>query len=345
MKISLLETENFRKFEKKKFDFSDAFNVLSGRNGAGKTSVLEAIYLLSTGKSFVTNHILNCVKFGADYAFLSADFESLGAEHRIMFLFGKRNREVRFDGKKLRSFSQFVGTLPVVFMNYKLSLLVKGGPENRRAFLNHLLIFTDREYYKSLMRYYTLLKERNTALKSGADLQLIKIYSEEIVKCGEEIQKKRGEITKSVALLTEEMLGKITGEKFEVKVNYKRSDVSRLQSEEVLKKEIARKRTLYGAHLDDIEIFLNGVPAREFSSLGEAYSLAFAMRLAESKIIEEKRKEPPVLLMDDFFSDLDEFHRKNILRLTDHQQVFLTTLNLSLIPDEIIKFVKVITLK
>ncbi len=345
MKINALEIDNFRKFEKTYFRFGDSFNVISGKNGAGKTTLLEAIYLLSTGKSFITNHINNCVRFGADYSFVSAEFETKNGTNEIKFMFGKNVREVRFNGKKLKSFSQFVGVLPVVFMNYKLSLLVKGGPEHRRAFLNHLLIFIDRNYYKSLMKYYTLLKERNTLLKNGADVSLLSVYSDEIVKAGEEIQKKREKIMEKISGLTNEMMKFITGETYKVETIYEKSDIGKLRAKEVLEKEILRKRTLYGPHLDDVKIFLNGVPAREFSSLGEAYSLAFSMRFAESKIIEEERGEPPVILLDDFFSDLDEFHRKNILALSEKRQTFLTTLNLSLIPDEIIKKTKVIVLR
>ncbi len=345
MKINVLEIENFRKFEKSSFRFGDSFNIINGKNGAGKTTLLEAIYLLSTGKSFITNHINNCIKFGADYAFVSAEFETKKGTNEIKFMFGKNGKEVRFNGKRLRSFSQFVGTLPAVFMNYKLSLLIKGGPEQRRAFLNHLLIFTDREYYKTLMKYYVLLKERNNLLKNGADAALLSVYNDEIIRSGTEIQKKRAEIIKKISVLTKEMMNFITGERYVVEMEYIKSDVEKLSSSETLEKEILRKRTLFGPHLDDIKILLNNVPAREFSSLGEAYSLAFSMRFAESKIIEEERGEPPVVLLDDFFSDLDEFHRKNILSLTKNRQTLLTTLNLSLVPEEIIKETKVIVLR
>ncbi len=345
MKINKLNIENFRKFEKSFFNFGDSFNVISGKNGAGKTTLLEAIYLLSTGKSFITNHINNCIRFGSDYSFVSAGFQTKESTNEIKLMFGKSGKEIRFNGRKLKSFSRFVGVLPVIFMNYKLSFLIKGGPEHRRAFLNHLLIFIDREYYKMLMRYYTLLKERNSLLKNGSDISLLSVYSEEIMKVGNDIQKKREQIMERITPLSSKMIKFITGETYKVEMVYEKSDIEKLKLKEALEKEILRKRTLYGPHLDDIKIYLNGVPAREFSSLGEAYSLAFAMRFAESEIIEEIRKESPVILIDDFFSDLDEFHRKNILSLTENKQTFLTTLNLSLIPEKIIRKTKIIVLK
>ncbi len=360
MLIKAVQFENFRRFEKSEFRFSSGYNVLTGRNGTGKTTVLEGLYLLSTGKSFVTNHLNNCIRFGSDYAFLSADI-ALGTprensngntlppgeekHYNIRFLFGKNKREVRLNEKKFSGFSPIVGMFPVIFMNYKLSLLVRGGPENRRAFLNHLLIFTDREYYNLIKKYYALLKNRNALLKQGADTGLLKLYSEEISGVGKTIQKKRAGALNALKPASEEMFYKITGRSVRLTLNYRRSAVEKLTDEEVLRKEVQRRRTLYGVHLDEVEILLNDVPAREFSSLGEAYSIGFALRFAENKLIEQIKGESPVVLLDDFFSDLDAYHRKNILNIIKNQQVLLTALELSLIPEDLIPQTAVIVLR
>ena len=371
MLIKAVQFENFRRFEKSEFRFSPGYNVLTGRNGTGKTTVLEGLYLLSTGKSFVTNHLNNCIRFGSDYAFLSADIalgENAGSRgfvgagsvgggsgggegkfysqsYSLRFLFGKNKREVRLNEKKFSGFSPIVGMFPVIFMNYKLSMLVRGGPENRRAFLNHLLIFTDKEYYTLIKKYYTLLKNRNAVLKEGSDISLLKLYSEEIVDTGNKIQKKRAYMLTELKPITDKMFYKITGRSARLTLNYKRSPVEKLVEEETLKREVQRRRTLYGVHLDEVEILLNDVPAREFSSLGEAYSIGFALRFAENKLIEQIKKETPVVLLDDFFSDLDAYHRKNILDIIKDQQVLLTALELSLIPEELIPHTSVIVLR
>ena len=360
MLIKAVQFENFRRFEKSEFRFSPGYNVLTGRNGTGKTTVLEGLYLLSTGKSFVTNHLNNCIRFGSDYAFLSADI-ALGTPressnggalppseeklYNIRFLFGKNKREVRLNEKKFSGFSPIVGMFPVIFMNYKLSLLVRGGPENRRAFLNHLLIFTDKEYYSLIKKYYALLKNRNALLKQGADAGLLKLYSEEISGVGKTIQKKRADAISALKPAAEEMFYKITGRAVRLTLNYRRSAVEKLTDEETLRKEVQRRRTLYGVHLDEVEILLNDVPAREFSSLGEAYSIGFALRFAENKLIEQVKGESPVVLLDDFFSDLDAYHRKNILNIIKNQQVLLTALELSLIPEGLIPQTTVIVLR
>ena len=344
MNIISLSLEKFRKFKKKEFNFSSGYNIISGRNGVGKTSIFEGIYLLSTGKSFITNHLRNCIRFGDEYFFLNVDFNSSQNVHSIRFLSGKNRKELKFDGKKVKSFSRIIGVLPVIFMNYSLSFLVKGGPEKRRSFLNHLLIFSDNEYYKLLLKYYSLLYRRNALLKESGDNTLFELLTEEMTPVGNIIQSKREGVINKLKLLTEEMISKITDKEFSVNINYKKSDVNKLSFPETSRSELNRKRTLFGPHLDEIEILLNGVPAREFSSLGEAYSLAFALRFAENKIIGEVDNEKPIILLDDFFSDLDEFHRLNILRLAKNQQVIISALSLNIIPQEIIKEAQVIML-
>jgi DNA replication and repair protein RecF len=382
MLIKAVQFENFRRFEKAEFHFSPNYNILMGSNGVGKTTVLEGLYLLSTGKSFVTNHINNCIRFGSDYAFLSANFNvnaqaggvphgysadrpsadsmpsvnktlpestayepEFAREFNVRFLLGKNKREVRLNEKKFSGFSPLVGLFPMIFMNYKLSLLVRGGPENRRAFLNHLLIFADKEYYNLIKKYYVLLKNRNASLKQNLDTNLLRLYSEEIVETGKKIQEKRAEIIEKLKPITAEMFFKITGKKAHLFLNYKRSKIENMLSEETIQHEVQHKRTLYGVHLDEMEIVLNDVPAREFSSLGEAYSIGFALRFAENKLIEEIKKDAPVILLDDFFSDLDAYHRKNILDIIKNQQVLLTTLDLSLVPENLIPEVNVLALR
>ena len=344
MNIFSLTVENFRKFRKKEFNFSGSYNIITGRNGVGKTSIFEAIYLLSTGKSFITNHIQNCVKFGKEYFFLGAKFQSREKKYLIEFLLGKNKKELRLNGKKAKSFSEIIGVMPVLFMNYKLSLIVKGGPENRRNFLNHLLIFSDKDYYKLLLKYYSILYRRNALLKENGDKSLLNIFTEEILPIGIEVQNRRINVIDKLKFLTKEMIFKITDKKFDVDIRYKKSNIEKLSSKEILINEINRRRTLFGPHLDEIEILLNGVPAREYSSLGEAYGLAFALRFAESRIIEEVKGDSPVIMLDDFFSDLDEFHRLNILDLAKNQQVFVSSLSLNIIPQEIVKNSQIIML-
>jgi DNA replication and repair protein RecF len=342
MRVNSLYTENFRKLAKINFEFSDFFDVIVGQNGSGKTTILEAIYLLSTGKSFITNHILNCISFNSDFFLLSAKFGKEDSIYSIDFLISDKKRELRFNNRKITSFSEIVGNFPVLLLNYTLSDIVKAGPDRRRDFLNHALIFTDHDYYRALLKYYSMLERRNYLLKSEkTSMGILGVFSEEMVSLGIGIQKKREIIINEIQSIIEELFFKVSGEKTEIRIKYSPSPVLKLSNIESITDEIARKRTLYGIQLDDVSIHLDGKEMREYSSLGEAYSLAFALRFAEGEIIKKKKKEIPVILIDDFFADLDDKRKENILKLLSSEQVFITALSVKNIPSKIIDVSKV----
>jgi len=345
MKVNSICIENFRKFSKKVFEFSDYFNIIVGQNGSGKTTILEAIYLLSTGKSFITNHILNCVNFGTEFFLLSAKFNKTTSIDSVDFLLGEKKKELRYNNKKISSFSEIIGNYPILLLNYTLSDIVKGGPDKRRDFLNHALIFTDRNYYKSLLKYYSMLDRRNALLRSDkAPMDILSVFSEEMVTLGLEIQSKREGMINEIQSLIDDLFYRVAGEKAEIDIKYFPSPILKLNNVENMKDEIAKKRTLYGIQLDDVSIKLNGKEMREYSSLGEAYSLAFSLRFTEGEIIKEKKQEVPIILIDDFFADLDELRKGNILKLLSSEQVFITTLSIKTILPEIIDVAKVFTL-
>jgi len=345
MRVNSLHLENFRKFLKKSFEFSDSFDLIVGQNGSGKTTIFEAIYILSTGKSFLTNHILNCVNFSADFFLLSVKFERESGIDTVDFLLGDKKRELRYNNQKISSFSEIVGNFPILVLNYTLADVVKSGPDKRRDFLNHTLIFTDHDYYKALLKYYALLERRNALLKSEKPpVDVLSVFSEEMVSLGVEIQKKREMIISEIHSIIDELFFRVSGERTEIKIKYSPSPTSKLDNLESIKEEIAKKRTLYGIQLDDVAIYLDGKEMREYSSLGEAYSLAFSLRFAEGEIIKRKKKEAPVILIDDFFADLDEMRKENILKLMSSEQVFITALSVKTMPSQIVDTAKVFML-
>lgn len=346
MKIQKLKLLNFRKFKERSFDFQENFNVIIGKNGTGKTSLLEAMYIISSGKSFVTNHIFNCISFSEEYFFIEANFNKKEAETNISFLLGQEKKELRKDGKRLRGFIEVVGDFPFIVMNYSLVDLVMGSPEDRREFINHALIFLNKDYYKELVRFYALLEKRNAHLKSNEqDLSFIKVISEEMLTLAVSISQKRSSIIKRIEERLPEVLSRITGNTYSVSLIYNPSMFENLLKDEYINEEINKKRTLFGIHLDEIALKINGKEAREFSSLGEAYSLAFAMRFLEKDLIKEDKNDSPVLLLDDFFTDLDESRRENVLKLVKDEQVFITATSPSLINDKILASSKVIIIQ
>ncbi len=345
MEISSLHIENFRSFKKSEFNFSSFYNIVTGKNSTGKTTILESIYLASSGKSFITSHLLNCVSFNKQYFFISLIFQDSLKKKNIDILIGNGKKEIQLNHKKAKGFFEIIGMLPVIFLNYKVVDIIKGGPEKRRNFLNHWLIFTDSTYYSELSNYYTLLYQRNALLKGMViSRELLSILSNKIIPVGRVIQQKRKEAVSLLNDIVQKNFYKISDKNVKIEFIYNPSPTEKLLKDGMENTEIQRKRTLFGPHLDELEILMDGIQVREFSSLGEAYSIAFAMRFAEKETIMEKRGEEPILLMDDFFSDLDETRRKNVLRMTEDGQIFLTTLNLNIIPKDVLDKAKIISL-
>ncbi len=357
---------NFRRIKEGNFSFSPGFNLLVGKNGSGKTSILDSIYLASTGKSFITNHTVNCIQFNEEFFFVSVEFKERDLIDTVDYLFGNREsghkstererglqrikrvkfkKELKLSGKKVKGFSEIIGKFPVLFLNYALVDLVTGSPEERREFINHTLIFLDRNYYKELIRYYSLLERRNSYLKENAPSKmLINTLSEQMIDVGERIIEKRTITLEKIEKTASEISADVLGEKGKIEIRYEPSKLANLTNASLVDEEIKKKRTLFGIHLDDINVLFNGNEAREFSSLGEAYSIGFAFKFAESQLIFKETGKSPVLLLDDFFTDLDEIRREKILSLVKNEQAIITSTSLNVIPTNIVDESKVIML-
>ncbi len=329
MIIESVALNNFRRFKEATFQFGNGFNVLVGKNGTGKTTILESIYILSTGRSFVTNTLQNCLNLSEDYFLIEGKFKDKVDTKTLSFLLRKEKKEIYLNKDKVKKLSQIIGKFPVVITDYSLVELVKEGPAKRRDFINHVLIFTDKDYYSDILKYYAYLEKRNSCLKSGNFTNdLIMFLSQEMYDYGVKIRDKRAHIVEDFNGRISDIFNLVFGRQLDVTLEYIPSDLKKLLDPSVVKDEISKKRTLYGIHLDEFELYANGVNLRTVTSLGEAESIGFILKLIETELIERYLGEVPILLLDDFFSHLDTAKREKILNMISHLQVILTAINL-----------------
>lgn len=341
-KITLTD---FRNIENASICFEDGVNVLHGCNAQGKTNVIEAIYYAALGKSFRGQHAPEVIRFGCEGAMLSLDFE---AEERLqnitMRLFRDRARAVEKNKVRIPKISEVVGSFRAVLFCPEHLSLIKGGPAERRQFLDIAISAGEPLYLATLQRYSQILKERNALIKKAKDDpllfdQTVEIWSAQLAREAAYIARSRARYVRRAEKHVRECFADMTGEREVPTLLYLGVDktggdyedlalTERVLFEKLMQnheREIGAGATLWGVHKDDIEVELNGHSARLFASQGQQRSLALSLKLAEGELCREEIGEYPVFLFDDVLSELDATRREYLLSKMKGKQVIMTS--------------------
>lgn len=344
-----VELSDFRNAEHESVSFDGGINVLHGENAQGKTNLLEAIYLVSLGKSFRTAHESEVIRFGEEMAAVSLDYERDSREQNItMRLSGTQKKNVTHNGVKITKLSELVGEFRAVLFSPDHLQMIKEGPALRRGYLDVAISQIRPVYLRSLQKYNKILKNRNTLIKHADDdratfSSTIDFWSEQLAAEAAVIAKARAEYVARSSEVIAELYARMceSGEMNEIpELIYAGSakqesdayfDMAATKAAyyklltENKDREVAAGATLYGVHKDDITICLNGKNTRLYASQGQQRSLALAMKLAEGELCRADCGEYPVFLLDDVFSELDSIRRRNLLREIADRQVIITS--------------------
>ena len=343
MYLTNLSLQKFRNYRKKSFDFSSNTTLIVGDNGVGKTNVLEAIYLLATGKSFRATREDQMIFYGEELGRVEAEIEDSPEEERIDLevmmtvgeVAGKKAPRKRYliNGLGKRKMD-FVGRLKCVLFRPEDIDLVLGSPSGRREYLDSVLEQVDSEYRRSNLSYQKGLRQRNKLLEKiregEAERKQLLFWDQMVIKNGEKISDKRGEYLEKVS----EDLKK---RGMDLRLMYDKSIISPARLKKYADREVWAGRTLVGPHRDDFEFIVKRKGKLEknlsfYGSRGEQRMAVLGVKLAELKFVKERVEEAPVLLLDDVFSELDDEHRKEIFKLLDKQQTIVTTADEKLMP-------------
>jgi len=344
MKIRKLQIENFRNHKKYEYIFSDEKNItiLTGENGIGKTNFLEAIYLLSLGRSFRTLKKEKIVMWGEDFYRCKGEFERDGDAFGMENFFAhspSKKQNFKVDGVKT-SHSDFIGNfLTVLFYPEDLNILYLS-PSYRRKYMDVLLSQTDKFYLNALSSYKKTMKQRNALLQEirGKEFRRedctklrndLEVWNKQLLLFGSELIQKRLELIEFLRNSLTEVYDTISGGDERIKVSYiakvKNKEEYELMLNENNEQDILAGRTSIGPHLDDIEFKIDGIKIGDSASRGEYRTLLLAIKLAETVYIKEKTGEKPVLLLDDVFSELDTSRQKQLLNVIKDFQTIITT--------------------
>ncbi len=339
MQIKQLSLTNFRNYKEAQIPFYEGIHILHGANGAGKTSILEAIHYLALTKSFRAGNDKYLIHDNESFLRVAGVFKNQqGREFTTAIAYSrKEGKQLSVNQQKASPFSEYIGEVPLVLLHPADLNLSQGGPVQRRRFLDVLLSQSSKLYLHNLIQYNRSLRQRNLLLQADhSDARLVSSWEENLVNFGVQIIQKRQEAVQILSKQVKQFYQRISRSDDKAKILY-RSNVADADGANLaekyrtlFKQKYSRERdvrsTIVGPHRDDLLLLINGRPVKSHASQGEHKSLVIALKLAEYHFLKEQQQQPPILLFDDLFGELDAGRIRQMLRgLSQIGQVFVTT--------------------
>lgn len=345
LRVNAISLVQFKNYLNRNFQFTERIIAVSGRNGIGKTNLLDAIHYLCFTKSYFTRLDGSNILQGYQGFRLEGQFEIWGKLERATCILRETGKkEFVINDHSYEKFSQHIGHYPCVIIAPDDIQIITDGSEERRRFVDTLLSQLDADYLQQLITYNKILQQRNSLLRSivetgNKDLSLLSVLDEQLSKPGERIFEKRKEFLVSflptVKRVYNEIAMQLHNDSFEENINlFYSSELLQASFSELLKvnqtKDMMSMRTTSGIHKDDLEFNLKEQPFKAIASQGQRKSLLFALKLGEMEVLRKEKGFAPLLLLDDVFEKLDEERIGNLLQrvcMENDGQVFITDTN------------------
>lgn len=337
MRIQELYIKNFRNLEENTYNFNNNINYIYGQNAQGKTNLLESIWMLTGARSFRHSKDGELINFNNDFASIKAKVVINNNLNNITVNFGNNKRKIFLNEVPMRSPSEIIGFFKVVLFSPLNLNLIKDGPDNRRRLIDSALCQLYITYTKILVKYTKLLKHRNMLLKNykNYDYKFLETLDEELCRTGSSIIMYRLDYLERLKIKSQKIYSEISNnqEKLDINYNFYKMNINKISEVRSMLLDGMRKNfdldirlgyTSIGPHKDDIEIFINNKPAKNYGSQGQQRSIILSLKLAESEITELEYGVSPVILLDDVMSELDSYRQEYLLTKILNKQVFIT---------------------
>ena len=353
MYIKEIELVNFRNYDSSVVNLSNGLNIIYGNNAAGKTNLLESIYVLGLTKShrsFIDNSL---IKSGCDFFKLKGSLIKNNIKY-LLEVNNKKKKNLFLDGKEIRKISDYISNMNIIIFYPEDLDIIKGNPANRRNFLDLELSQLYSNYINILSEYNRLLKMRNERLKQNIDEfdNYIKVLTGYLIDRGILIYRMRKKIVNRLNEYCAKIYEDLTGCKgFYIKYNPNIviSDESDIKNswlklyEDNIFKELQLRKTLIGPHLDDIEFFLENNNLKYYGSQGQQRIAIIATKLSLIEVFKKYKNDTPILLLDDVFSELDIIKKNNLLKyIKNNIQTIITTTDLDNFDKSILESAKIL---
>ena len=331
MWIKKIELKNFRNYKNQKLELNKNVNVLYGENAQGKTNIIESIFLCSMGKSFRAKKYKEMIKLDEDSCSVEVEYEKSDREGKIKIEIGNK-KNIFVNDIKIKRLSELLGKINIVIFTPDDIEIIKGGPDQRRKFLDIMISQLRPNYIHILSLYQKTIEQRNNYLKQikeeQKDENLLEIWDEKLAEYAIKICEYRKEFIEKLKPKMEKLHKEITNNKEEIKIEYVTECLDKKIYLDLLKErrklDILKGFTTKGVHRDDFVIYINGRQLNVYGSQGQQRTSILTLKLAELNLIYDEIGEYPILLLDDFMSELDKSRRESLVQHIKETQVIIT---------------------
>ncbi|WP_445452229.1 DNA replication/repair protein RecF [Flavobacterium sp. 25HG05S-40] len=325
-RISLL---NYKNFSEVTFELDSKINCFVGKNGIGKTNILDAIYHLANGKSYFNPLAVQNIKHNEDFFVVDGEFEKNGRQEQILCSLKKGQKKImKRNGKIYEKFSDHIGFIPLVIISPADRDLIVEGSETRRKFIDSVISQLDSGYLQQLIQYQKTINQRNALLKYFAlnhvfENDTLTLYNEQLNTLGQSIFEKRKQFLNDFIPIFNTYHQEITNSAETVQLVYQ-SDLFENDTLTLLEQNLSKDRALQytsvGVHKDDLSFEIDHHPIKKFGSQGQQKSFLIALKLAQFDFVKKQSGEKPILLFDDIFDKLDEFRVSKIIEMVNNDE-------------------------
>ena len=337
MQLIDISLKNFRNYTSQSVRPAPGLNVITGLNAQGKTNLLEAVFLCCTGRSHRTSKDIEMIKEGEDFSLVTCQSMRNDGTHNVEIRLSRNSRkEVMVNFTKASRLGELMGHITGVLFSPEDLFLIKQGPSERRRFVDIAISQIKPSYFYTLQQYNHALLSRNKLLRGSARmLKALDVFDEQLSVTGHAIMQERHSFVEKLKGVALDAHLEMSDRKEQLAISY-----SDIKSKEQLYESLAEARegdirrgtTSIGPHRDDITIRINGKDSRAYASQGQQRTAALALKLAQLRLMEQELGEPPILMLDDVLSELDEFRQKMLFNAVGNLQILITCTDLPEFP-------------
>lgn len=335
MHLESIRLSNFKNYPAANLEFSKEINCFLGKNGSGKTNLLDAIFYLSFTKSANQSQDLQCILHEEQFFSIKGAF-NLAEKQRVVLcgLQQGKKKLVKLDDKPYKRASEHVGKFPIVMIAPNDTDVIRGTSEDRRKFFDAIIAQVDQLYLQNLIQYNHALKQRNSLLKQFAerdffDADLLEPFDEKLIELGSQIFEVRKKFIATFQKMVNDHYKNLSEESEIIDLQYESHFLGDIRAafKENQRKDLILKRTNVGIHKDDFPFLMDEKPIRKFGSQGQQKSYLIALKLANFDYFFQEKGIKPLLLLDDIFDKLDDFRITKLVEMVASEtfgQIFVT---------------------